>query len=126
VQAFCHRAGEDRTFRADSFKSVRELGLQSRHEPRLDEDPESFVPSAESDVVILRVGEEALWVADSIPIVARRDESDGGATIGLMVSGAAWFERILLQGGPAIQVLSPRKWIETGHRAAERVLDRYR
>ena len=125
VRAHCHKAGAIRTFRADSFKSVADVGSQPDHQGDHDTAEHGYAPAADADVVIVYVAPSALWVADSIPIVARRDEPDGGATLALSVSGPAWFERLLLQAGPGMQVLSPDDWKSVGRNAAQRILERY-
>jgi predicted DNA-binding transcriptional regulator YafY len=43
----------------------------------------------------------------------------------LDVSGMAWFERLLLQLGPAVQVVSPPELTGLAAAAARRVLVRY-
>ncbi len=125
VEAFCHSAQAMRTFRVDSFKSVRDLGAQvgARHD--LVADPEPFIPAADTEAAIVRVGLSSLWLADSIPVLARRWEPDGSAIVAISVSGRSWFDRILLQAGPGAVVVQPASMLRTASDAAERVLRRY-
>ena len=123
--AECHRAGARRTFRADLFKSVRDVGSQPEglETPAVPDAP--FTPTAEADLVFVKVDPEARWIADSIPSVARRFEEDGGATVVIAVAGRRWFERVLLQAGAGASVIAPRELLDAGRHAAERVLRRY-
>ena len=55
-----------------------------------------------------------------------RDEEGTVTDIVLDVSGMAWFERLLLQLGPAARVASPPELTGLAAGAARRVLARYR
>lgn len=125
VIADCHRAGARRTFRADLFKSVRDVGAQpdGLEPPPLPDAP--FTPTAEADLVFVRVAPQARWIADSVPSVACQFEDDGGATVVIAVAGRRWFERVLLQAGAGASVIAPDEYLDVGRRAAERVLGRY-
>ena len=58
--------------------------------------------------VHLQLGPGARWVPESVPVRAvGRDEEGTVTDIVLDVSGMAWFERLLLQLGPAARVVSP-------------------
>ncbi len=58
--------------------------------------------------VQLRLGPDAGWVPESVPVRAVVRDGDGAVTgVVLDVSGMAWFERLLLQLGPAARVVSP-------------------
>jgi proteasome accessory factor C len=125
AQAYCHRAQALRSFRVDSFKSVKDVGPQPEHSIMLEDAPGQFTPGSDAALVLVSVAPEALWVVDSVPIVARRDEETGSVTIALSVSGRSWFERLALQAGPGFQVLAPLAWTSVGPDAARRILDRY-
>ena len=125
VQAFCYRANALRTFRVDAFQRINVKGPQPDAPRDLPSEPERFLPSADATTVFVRVSPRALWIADSIPIEGRRDESDGGATIAVSVSGRSWFERILLQAGQDAQVLGPEEWVPLPSHAAKRILEQY-
>ncbi len=58
--------------------------------------------------VHLQLGPDAQWVPESVPVRAVRRDAGGTVTdVILDVSGMAWFERLLLQLGPAVRVVSP-------------------
>jgi predicted DNA-binding transcriptional regulator YafY len=125
VEAYCHRADALRTFRADSFKAVRDAGPVETPRDGAMPAPRPFVPAADAEVAIIRVSPDAAWLADSVPIVARRDEGGGLVTVALAVSGPAWFDRILLQAGPYALVVAPEALLDRAAEAARRVLRRY-
>jgi proteasome accessory factor C len=125
VEAFCHRADALRTFRADSFKRVSEVGDQDRAPSPLGELPRSFIPEADSVTAFIRVGPEAAWLADSVPVLGRCTEPEGSVLVALSVSGRAWFERVLLQAGPHAAVVAPAELLDVAADAAARLKARY-
>ena len=108
LDAYCHRAGDMRRFRVDRIGAVRPL-----EQSRAGGDPataleEMFVPGPGAVEVHLQLGSGAQWVPESVPVRAVRRTDDGTVTdVVLDVSGMAWFERLLLQLGPAVRVVSP-------------------
>ncbi len=127
LDAYCHRAGDMRRFRVDRIGSVR----PSDHSPgpavtRSRPLEEMFVPGPGAVEVHLQLGPDAQWVPESVPVRAVRRDADGTVTdVILDVSGMAWFERLLLQLGPAVRVVSPPELAGLAAEAARRVLARY-
>jgi proteasome accessory factor C len=127
LDAYCHRAGDMRRFRVDRISSVR----PSDHSPgpamtRSRPLEEMFVPGPGAVEVHLQLGPDAQWVPESVPVRAVRRDADGSVTdVILDVSGMAWFERLLLQLGPAVRVVSPPELAGLAAEAARRVLARY-
>jgi proteasome accessory factor C len=127
LDAFCHRAGDMRRFRVDRIGAVRVLDQRptAAHRARPAGDP--FLPGPGAIPVHLHLGPDAQWVAESVPIRALHRSADGLVTDVLLdVAGMAWFERVLLQLGPAAQVVSPPELTTLVADAARKVLDRYR
>ena len=127
LDAYCHRAGDMRRFRVDRIGGVR----PSEHSPgpavtRSRPLEEMFVPGPGAVEVHLQLGPGAQWVPESVPVRAVRRDDDGTVTdVVLDVSGMAWFERLLLQLGPAVRVVSPPELTGLAAEAARRVLARY-
>ena len=121
LDAYCHRAGDMRRFRVDRIGAVRAAGAQPRSGRRPGRgrwrrcscrDPARSRSTCGS-------GPGAQWVPESVPVRAVRRDADGTVTdVVLDVSGMAWFERLLLQLGPAARVVSPPEL--TGLAAATR------
>ena len=127
LDAYCHRAGDMRRFRVDRIGAVRTLehlaGPVAAPARPLEE---MFVPGPGAVEVHLQLGPAAQWVPESVPVRAVRRGADGAVTdVVLDVSGMAWFERLLLQLGPAARVLSPPELTGLAAEAARRVLARY-
>ena len=123
VQAFCHKAGELRTFRIDLIKECRDLGEAPHHDVP-SEPLTAFSDDGAAEVAMVRVGVGARWLADSIPVRGRRaDGSD--QLVAISVSGQRWFERLIIQASPDAEVLSPADLREGVRLSAQRVLARY-
>ena len=127
LDAYCHRAGDMRRFRVDRIGAVRALDQPAasgavRTRPM----EEMFVPGPGALEVHLQLGRDAQWVPESVPVRAVARDRDGLVTdVVLDVSGMAWFERLLLQLGPAARVVSPPELAGLAAEAARRVLARY-
>jgi predicted DNA-binding transcriptional regulator YafY len=127
LDAYCHRAGDMRRFRVDRIGAVRPLerttgSTATRARPL----EEMFVPGPGAVEVHLQLGPGAQWVPESVPVRAVGRDGDGTVTdVVLDVSGMAWFERLLLQLGPAARVVSPPELTGLAAEAARRVLARY-
>jgi proteasome accessory factor BC len=127
LDAYCHRAGDMRRFRVDRIGAVRPASERpgpavTRSRPL----EEMFVPGPGAVEVHLQLGPDAQWVPESVPVRAVRRDEDGMVTdVVLDVSGTAWFERLLVQLGPAARVASPPELTGLAAEAAGRVLARY-
>lgn len=127
LDAYCHRAGDMRRFRVDRIGAVRPLDQPAvpasvRTRPM----EEMFVPGPGALEVHLQLGRDAQWVPESVPVRAMARDEDGMVTdVVLDVSGMAWFERLLLQLGPAARIVSPPQLTGLAADAARRVLARY-
>ena len=124
VHAWCHRARDERTFRVDRVEGATLLDSE-RTGPEITPSTELFIRSPESGFVDLALGPKVRWVADQYPVEARSEMPDGRLLVRLGVSEFAWLDRLVLQLGPAAEVLgAPPGW--TGIVGpAERVLARY-
>jgi proteasome accessory factor C len=127
LDAYCHRAGDMRRFRVDRIGAVR----PREHSPGVSVTrprplEEMFVPGPGAVEVHLQLGPGAQWVPESVPVRAVRRDAGGTVTdVVLDVSGMAWFERLLLQLGPSVRVVSPPELTDLAAEAARRVLARY-
>jgi proteasome accessory factor BC len=127
LDAWCRRAGDMRRFRVDRIVAVRPLEETGASERRFDRPlEEMFVPGPGAVEVHLRLGPGAQWVPESVPVrTVTRSEDGVVSDVVLDVSGFAWFERLLLQLGPAAEVVSPLSLTGLAADAARRVLLRY-
>ena len=124
LDAFCHRVGGTRRFRVDRIRALRELGPAPAAE-QMHPRPEAFVPGPGAVTVELRVDPEALWVAETVPVLGVEPAADGSSVVRLAVGGTAWLARLLLQLGPHATVLGPGSLRPLAAETARRVLRRY-
>ncbi|HUE06176.1 MAG TPA: WYL domain-containing protein [Acidimicrobiales bacterium] len=135
LDGFCHRAGDMRRFRVDRINAVREApdgvggaagSTGSTGAQRTRPLEEMFVPGPGAVEVHVRLGPSAQWVPESVPVRTVTRDADGRITdVVLDVAGMAWFERLLLQLGPAARVVRPPELTGLAAEAARRVLARY-
>ncbi len=127
LDAYCESAGDMRRFRVDRIGDVRPHGdadPSRSHGVRAATD--AFVPGPGAMEVQLRLGRDAQWVVESVPVRAVARASDGTVTdVVLDVAGMAWFERLLLQLGTDASVVRPAELTDLAARAARRVLKLY-
>lgn len=124
--ADCHLAGGPRRFRVDRIQSA--TLLDDRFEPAGDIPSGELFEAADDDPrVELELDPAARWVAENYPVEHLEELGEGRLRIRLAVSAVPWFERLLLQTGPAARVLTgPPELQSAGRLAAERILARYR
>ncbi|MGH8989582.1 MAG: helix-turn-helix transcriptional regulator, partial [Acidimicrobiales bacterium] len=125
LDAHCHRAGGVRRFRVDRIREARSTGepVTARlPDEGCDPGGQAFVPGPGAETATLELRDDARWVADSVPVLARRDGPGPVIQVTLAVGGRAWLERILLQAGPRAQVVTPSALARVGPEAAARLL----
>lgn len=131
LDAYCHRAGDERRFRVDRLVSVTETGRPLDHHPApAGTDAPSaaeaaFVPGPETTAATLAVDPEGMWVVEALPTLSVRPRRDGRREVKLEVASPVWFERLLLRLGPNAEVIEPPELVDAGRGAARRLLERY-
>ncbi len=126
LQAWCHRAGDERIFRVDRIRSVRLTGVPVEH--RASDSGGSFTPHGDDPRVRLRLEPDAAWVAEQYPTESVETDSQGRLVVSMAVSTAGWLERLMLRLGPEGEIVSIDPPLSPGlvSNAANRVLERYR
>jgi proteasome accessory factor C len=125
VDAYCHRAADDRLFRVDRVRGVRPTG--DHFEPvGTGTTPGVFNPRPSDRRVTLLLKPSAAWVPESYPTESVQELPDGRLRVVLVASERAWLERLLLRLGPAAEVLDPAEVRVEVAEAARRLLVRYR
>ncbi|MFO7591377.1 MAG: WYL domain-containing protein [Acidimicrobiia bacterium] len=126
LAAYCHRAEGDRLFRIDRVRAVRETGVAVESRPSaIDDGGLVYRPSPDDLRVRIRLAPSATWVAESLPIEARKELRGGGVEVVLAVSGAAFLERLALGLGADAEVKAPDEARAMVEQAARRILARY-
>jgi len=138
LDGYCHRAGDTRRFRVDRVLSVRPTGAAvDRTAPGAVSEPApdhrrgemgdaAFVPGPDAVVARVAVDDAGLWLTDAVPTLGLDRRPDGRTVVRLAVASTVWFDRLLLRLGPHGEVLDPPELVESGRRAAGRLLTRYR
>lgn len=124
VDAYCHKAQDIRVFRADRIRSTE---LTGRSFVRNEEDPTNLRPSTGPIEVTLLLQSAGEWIASAYPCRAS-EMTDDGFKVTLGISAFAWLDRLLLQLGPAGQLLDV-DGVAAPDRAAimaRKILERYR
>jgi len=126
VDAYCHRAADDRLFRVDRVRGVRATGEHF--------DPSAlpggttagvFHPRPSDRRVTLLLNANAGWVPESYPVESVEEAPDGRLRVVLVANERAWLERLLLRLGPSAEVLEPAEVRAEAAEAARRLLVRY-
>lgn len=130
LDAWCHRAQDDRLFRLDRIADARVLSasaLSPRRPARdLADGPFDHQAAADGVTATLLLEPPARWATDYYPMRAIRPRPDGSAEVDLVVADPRWLDRLLLRLAPHAQVLAPQEFIETFTATVERTLDLYR
>ena len=126
VDAYCHRAADDRLFRVDRVRGVRPTGEHF--------DPAGlpggttagvFHPRPSDRRVSLLLNADASWVPESYPVESVEEAGGGRLKVVLVANERAWLERLLLRLGPSAEVLEPAEVRAEAAEAARRLLVRY-
>ena len=122
LDAYCHRAQGVRRFRVDRIRELRPLGTPVAARPEVRTGAGAFVPGPGAQTVTVELDGDALWVADSVPVLSQRQGPGSAVEVTLAVGGRAWLERLLLQAGPRARVVAPPALAGVGRDAASRLL----
>jgi len=131
VDAWCHRAADDRLFRVDRVRGVRPTG--EHFDPAATPGGagggggagEVFHPRPSDRRVTLLLNANASWVPESYPVEHVEETADGRLKVVLVANERAWLERLLLRLGPSAEVLEPAEVRAEAAEAARRLLVRY-
>jgi proteasome accessory factor C len=126
VDAYCHRAADDRLFRVDRVRGVRPTG-EYFDPARLPGGTTAgvFHPRPSDRRVTLLLNAAASWVPESYPVESVEEAPDGRLKVVLVANERAWLERLLLRLGPSAEVLEPAEVRAEAAEAARRLLVRY-
>jgi proteasome accessory factor C len=125
VDAWCHRAGDERLFRVDRIRAVRPTGERFEAAENAPGPGEVFRPRADDPRVTLLLPPSATWVVESYPAEAVDETSDGRLRVRLAVSEPAWLARVLLRVGRDAAVDDPPEMRGVAIEAAARIAARY-
>jgi proteasome accessory factor C len=125
VDAWCHRAGDERLFRVDRIRAVRPTGERFEAGASSLTPGEVYRPRGDDPRVTLLLPASASWVAESYPAESVDETSDGRLRVRLAVSEPAWLARLLLRVGTDASVDDPPELRTVAADAAARIKARY-
>ncbi len=108
LEAWCHQAGERRTFRLDRIIAVDLLQQAVTTVAPVDPPDGLGLPTATDIEVTVRLGPESVWIADYFHgrlVATAPDESEVVAVLGIAFPGR--IERLALGGDGSVEVLAP-------------------
>jgi proteasome accessory factor C len=125
VDAYCHRAADDRLFRVDRVRGVRPTGEHFDPAATASGAGGVFHPRPSDRRVTLLLNADVGWVPESYPMESVEQMPDGRLKVVLVANERAWLERLLLRLGPSAEVLEPAEVRAEAAEAAQRLLIRY-
>ena len=128
LEAWCRRAEGTRLFRLDRIDALTVLDEPS--EPpadarRIDVRGGVFQPSADHELVVLRLRPAARWVADFYPTESVVEQADGDLVAQVRAADRSWVRRLMLGLGEAAEVVAPAELADDVRRAAREALRAY-
>src|SRR6266536_269453 len=110
LEAWCRRAGAVRLFRVDRIDGMTELDEPSAPPPQAQPTDLSdgvFLPSADQELITLRIGRRHRWITEYYPCEQVVQESPEQWLVSLRAADPGWARRFALGLGPEATVVSP-------------------
>jgi proteasome accessory factor C len=126
VVAWDEQADDERMFRADRIKAVRETGRRFRPRGLAGVGRPLYRRSAEDIRVRLSLQPGARWVAEYYDTEALEERPDGSVEVVLPTKQLAWVAKLVLRLGGDATVLEPPELAEEVFDLARKTLERYR
>lgn len=127
LDAWCHRAGDRRSFRLDRILEavLLDTAAESHDLAPLDLSAGIFRPADDLPLVTLLLRRPARWVAEYYPVESVRESGDGALEVSLRVADPAWLQRLLLRLTPYVSVEGPEEFTRAYRQAATDVRSLY-
>ncbi|MGB9376699.1 MAG: YafY family protein [Mycobacteriales bacterium] len=128
LEAWCRRAEGVRLFRLDRIDAWRVLDEPAdlpHHVVPLDVRGGVFRPAPDHELVILRLGRPARWVADFYPTESVTEEADGSLLVNLRAADRSWVRRLVLGLGASVSVVEPESLADEVRAVASAALAAY-
>lgn len=124
LRGFCRSAGAERVFRVDRIREL-ELSGGSFTAPEVELEPEiGYTPSEEDVRALIRLRDEARWVAEYFPVEPVADDEDG-LIVRFSASDPLVIARLLLRLGQTAELLEGDEVADTLQDLRSRILARY-
>ena len=116
-------------FRLDRIDDLRVLDEPAKPPPDIsprDVRGGVFQPSADHELVVLRLSPPARWVADFYPTESVAEQPGGDLVVHLRAADRSWVRRLVLGLGAAVSVVAPASLAEDVRAVARAALSAYR
>lgn len=124
VRGHCRRANAERVFRIDRVREVEPTGETFVPTATPAEAEIGYTPGAEDVRALIRLAEQARWVADYFPVETVADTEDG-LVVRFSASDPAVIARLLLRLGRSAELIEGSVVATTLSELRSRVLGRY-
>lgn len=126
LDAWCHRAGDDRVFRLDRIVSVTELDTPVLDPTARARDlTQGWFTDADTTRVTLRVEPAARWMTEYYPVEGARPGPGETLDVDLQVSSEAWLRHLVLRLAPHARIVDPPELADAVLRSARATVDTY-
>jgi proteasome accessory factor C len=125
LDAWCHTAQDDRSFRVDRIQAAEELTTQVADPGARGRDLSAGWLAEGATRVTLRLAPPAQWIPEYYPVVASRPGPDGTLDVDLDVAGEPWLRQLVLRVAPHATVLGPQEFADSFHETARSALGLY-
>lgn len=124
--AWCHTAGDVRSFRLDRIQQARVLASPVAEALTADDFSHTFFETGEGVTsVTLLLQPQAQWIAQYYSPTAVRHRPDGTMEVDLAIADPHWLDRLLLKVTPYAVALSPEEYADRHLAAARETLTLY-
>lgn len=128
VAGYCHRAGEQRTFRLDRIATANATDAPFSR-PVEQVDNEIDFSGSELPRVRIRIAPHVAWMFDPLPSEKRQVFSDGSMEMELALASTRWLTALMVQAGRGVEIVDGDPRVVdaiTSKEWATHVLQRYR
>lgn len=109
LEAWCHLAGDTRSFRLDRVHDAHELSSPIEHTA-----PDTERAASPDGVrATLRLAPVVRWFPDYYRTQAVRRLDDGSSEVDMAISDLRWLQRLVLRLAPHVDVIAPEGLMET-------------
>ncbi len=124
VRGYCRSAEAERVFRVDRIRELATTGDTFESLPRPSDPEIGYTPSEEDVRAVIRLGENARWVAEYYPVETVAEDGEG-LTVRFSASDPSVVARLLLRLGRSAELLEGAEVEESLAEMRTRVLARY-
>ncbi|RYV50691.1 helix-turn-helix transcriptional regulator [Pengzhenrongella frigida] len=124
LQAWCHRARDERLFRVDRILAAEVLDTPAATH-QVSAHTATFAPDPDDELVTLELASRARWIAEQVPVERVENLPDGDFRVALRVADPAWLRHLLLRVADDVRSVTPARVAADAAQAARTALAAY-